>query len=218
MVHVRKRTAILVSGRGSNMVRLIEAAREPDYPAEISLVAANRPDAPALAIAQAANIPVWSQDSRTYQACPAEFDTALEAALAAHGIDLVCLAGFMRRLGPAFCARWAGRALNIHPSLLPSFPGLDTHAAALAAGVKLHGCTVHVVSAELDRGPIVAQAAVPVFDDDTPERLAARVLAAEHRLYPRVLRLLAAGALRIEGHRVLGADHAAEVARCVPST
>ena len=182
-------TAILISGRGSNMAALIEAAKAPGFPARIALVLSNKAEAGGLAIARAAGVPV----------------AVIEHRLERHGIELICLAGFMRLLTPGFCAAWEGRMINVHPALLPSFKGLDTHARALAAGVKLHGCTTHFVTAGMDEGPIAMQAAVPVRDDDTETTLAARVLAEEHRIYPETLRLLASGALRLENGRVVGA-------------
>jgi phosphoribosylglycinamide formyltransferase-1 len=198
---VRKRTAILISGRGSNMAALIEAARGPDYPAEISLVISNRSDALGLDRASAAGITTQIVDHTRFGKDRAAFDAALDETLRARAIDIVCLAGFMRLFTPDFVTRWEGRMLNIHPSLLPSFPGLDPHGQALRAGVKVSGATVHFVIPEMDAGPIIAQAAVPVYDDDTAETLAERVLAAEHKLYPQALRLLAEGRLKIAGGR-----------------
>lgn len=196
----RRRTAVLISGRGSNLQALIDAAAAPDYPAEIVLVLSNLPDAKGLERAEAAGIPTRVIPHRDYET-RAAFEVALTEALSQTGADLVCLAGFMRVLTEAFVGRWQGRLINIHPSLLPAFPGLDTHARALAAGVKLHGCSVHLVSAEVDKGPIIGQAAVPVLPEDDEAALAARVLEAEHRLYPLCLRLLAADRVRIEGSR-----------------
>ena len=187
----RKRVAILISGRGSNMAALIEAAKAADYPAEIALVVSNRPDAAGLQRAKAAGITTAVVDHVRYGKDREAFERALQAVLEAHRIDLVCLAGFMRLLSPWLVARWQGRLLNIHPALLPAFKGLDTHRRALAAGVKIHGASVHLVVAELDSGPIVAQEAVPVREDDTVETLSARVLAVEHRIYPQALNLLA---------------------------
>jgi len=190
---MRRRTAILISGRGSNMAALIDAARDPDYPAEIALVLANRADAAGLALAEQEGIATRVIAHKPFGRDRAGHEAALDAALRTVGIELVCLAGYMRLLTPFLVGRWAGRMLNIHPSLLPAFPGLHTHARALEAGVKLHGCTVHLVTEATDAGPIVAQAAVPVLADDTEARLAARVLAQEHRIYPLALGLLAAG-------------------------
>jgi phosphoribosylglycinamide formyltransferase-1 len=185
---VKRRVAILISGRGSNMAALIEAAAQPDYPAAIALVLSNVPGAPGLARAACAGIATATIDHRVFGKDRERFEQALQAELERHGVELVCLAGFMRVLTPWFIERWHGRLLNIHPSLLPAFPGLDTHARARAAGVREHGCTVHLVVPEVDAGPIIAQARVPVLPDDTVETLAARVLAEEHRLYPAALR------------------------------
>lgn len=198
----KARVAILISGRGSNMVSLIEAARAPDYPAEIVLVLSNRPEAAGLARAAEEGIPARAIDHRAFPD-RASFDAALDAQLRAAGIDLVCLAGFMRIFTPGFVEDWAGRMLNIHPSLLPLFKGMHTHAQALAAGVRLHGCTVHFVVPDLDAGPIVAQAAIPVREGDDPERLAARVIVQEHRLYPAALALVAGGRATLAGDRVV---------------
>lgn len=189
----RKRVAVLISGRGSNMAALIAASQVPDYPAEIVLVVSNRPEAAGLAQARAAGIATTVVDHTAFAGDREAFDRALDAELATAGIELICLAGFMRLLTPWFVNRWNGRLLNIHPSLLPQFKGLHTHRRALAAGVKRHGATVHFVVAELDSGPIVAQDTVPVLESDTEETLAARVLEAEHRLYPAALRQVAEG-------------------------
>ena len=186
----RRRVAVLISGRGSNMASLIEAAQDPAYPAEIVLVVSNRPEAGGLERARAAGIATAVVDHKGHPD-RASFDAALDATVRQHGIEIVCLAGFMRILTPGFVESWAGRMLNIHPSLLPAFKGTDTHARALAAGVSKHGCTVHFVTPELDSGPIVAQAEVPVLPNDTEDALAARVLAQEHLLYPRALALVA---------------------------
>jgi phosphoribosylglycinamide formyltransferase-1 len=209
----RKRVAVLISGRGSNMAALIAAAREPDYPAEIALVVSNRPAAAGLKAAEAAGIATTVVDHAPYGKDREAFERAVDEELAAHRIELVCLAGFMRQLTPWFVRRWHGRLINIHPSLLPAFKGLDTHARALAAGVKIHGASVHFVTEDLDSGAIIAQAAVPVRDDDTAETLAARVLAAEHRIYPLALKLVAAKRARIvDGHcRIDGAAFAETV-------
>jgi phosphoribosylglycinamide formyltransferase-1 len=187
----RRRVAILISGRGSNMSALISAAKAADYPAEISLVISNRPDAAGLARAQAESIPTAVVDHQTYGKDREAFERALQAVLEAHRIELVCLAGFMRLLSPWLVERWRGRMLNIHPALLPAFKGLDTHRRALAAGVNVHGATVHLVAAEVDSGPIIMQEAVPIVTGDSVETLAARVLEAEHRIYPEALKLLA---------------------------
>ncbi|CAA2159566.1 Phosphoribosylglycinamide formyltransferase [Methylobacterium brachiatum] len=203
----KTRVAVLISGRGSNMVALIEAAKDPAYPAEIVLVLSNRPDAAGLARAAEAGIPARTIDHKAFPD-RASFDAALDAELRAADIDLVCLAGFMRIFTPGFVAGWAGRMLNIHPSLLPLFKGTHTHAQALEAGVRLHGCTVHFVVPELDAGPIVAQAAIPVRQGDDPDSLAERVIVQERRLYPAVLALVAGGRARLEGDRVVIADAA----------
>jgi len=187
------RTAVLISGRGSNMVSLLDAAAEPGYPAEIVLVLSNRPDATGLGHARARGVEALCVDHRLHGRDRAAHEAALQAALQARGIGLVCLAGYMRLLTLYFVNAWAGRMLNIHPSLLPAFPGLDTHARALAAGCKLHGCTVHLVTEAVDAGPILAQAAVPVLPGDDADSLAARVLRQEHLLYPLALRLFTAG-------------------------
>ena len=184
---MRRRTAILISGRGSNMAALIDAARDATFPAEIVLVLSNRPDAAGLATARAAGIRAEVIDHRDFGRDRAAHEAAIDAALRAASIEILCLAGYMRLLTPLLVSTWEGRMLNIHPSLLPSFTGLDTHARALAAGVKLHGCTVHLVTEEMDAGPILAQAAVPVIPGDTEDALATRVLRQEHRLYPAAL-------------------------------
>ncbi len=189
----KKRVAVLISGRGSNMVALIEAAKAADYPAAVVLVVSNRPDAAGLMRAREAGVATTIVDHRPFGEDRAAFERALDDELAAHRVDLVCLAGFMRLLTPAFARRWSGRMLNIHPALLPQFKGLHTHRRALEAGVKRHGATVHFVVAEMDSGPIVAQDSVPVLEGETEESLARRVLEVEHRLYPRALRLVAEG-------------------------
>jgi len=199
---MKKRTAILISGRGSNMVSLIEAASAPDFPAEIALVVSNRPDAGGLARARAAGLATTVVDHTEF-ATRVAFEARLHAQLMDARIDLVCLAGFMRMLTGGFVDRWQDRLLNIHPSLLPAFPGLDTHQRVLDQGVLITGCTVHFVRVEMDSGPIIAQAAVRVLPGDTAETLGARVLAAEHRLYPHALRLVASGEARVEPGRVL---------------
>jgi phosphoribosylglycinamide formyltransferase 1 len=198
----RKRVAVMVSGRGSNMTALIEAARTDGYPAAIALVLSNKPEALALDVARREGIETVALSHRGFDGREA-YDRAVQAELDAHGIELVALAGFMRLLSPWFCEHWKGRMINIHPSLLPAFKGLDTHVRALAAGVRIHGCTAHFVDPEMDTGPIIRQGAVPVLDQDTAETLAARVLDVEHQVFPEALRLLASGALRIEGRRVL---------------
>ena len=189
----RKRVAILISGRGSNMAALIEAARDPAFPAQIALVISNRPDAGGLGLARAAGVETAVLDHRPFGQDRPAFETALQAILDQHRIALICLAGFMRLFTAQFVQRWHGRMLNIHPSLLPAFPGLDPHGQALRAGAKTSGATVHFVIPQTDAGPIIAQESVAVLPDDTPESLAARVLAVEHRLYPLALRLVAEG-------------------------
>ncbi len=197
----RRRVGVLISGRGSNLHALVEAARSANYPAEIALVVSNVPGAGGLDIARAAGIATATVDHKAFKGRE-PFEAALDEALRGAGIELVCLAGFMRLLTPGFVEAWRDRMINIHPSLLPSYPGLDTHARALAEGVRIAGCTVHFVRAKMDVGPIVAQAAVPVLPDDDEAKLAARVLAAEHLLYPAALRLVASGRARVEGDRV----------------
>jgi phosphoribosylglycinamide formyltransferase 1 len=193
----RKRVAILISGRGANMAALIVAARNPDYPAEIAVVLSNRPNALGLQRANAEGVATAVVDHAAFGKDKAAFERVVAAHLETHRVDIVCLAGFMRLLTPDFVSSWSGRMLNIHPSLLPSFKGLHTHERALEAGVKIHGATVHYVVPELDSGPVIAQAAVPVLDGDTPDTLAARVLAAEVRLYPLALSLVAEGRSRV---------------------
>ncbi len=197
----KTRVAVLISGRGSNMVALVEAARAPDFPAEIVLVLSNRPDAAGLARAAEAGIATAAIDHKEF-ADRESFDAALQAKLVEAGTEFVCLAGFMRIFSAGFVEEWAGRMINIHPSLLPLFRGTHTHAQALAAGVRLHGCSVHYVIPELDAGPIVAQAAVPVRPGDDPDSLAERVIVEERRLYPKALALVASGRARLEGGRV----------------
>lgn len=198
----RARLALLISGRGSNMAAILAAAG-PDYPAEPVLVLSNRADAAGLEVAKARGVPTAVVESRAFKGDRTGFEAAMEAELVRHGVEIIALAGFMRVLTPNFVRRWEGRLINIHPSLLPAFPGLDTHARALAAGVRLHGCTVHLVTAGVDEGPILAQAAVPVLPRDTEASLAARVLAEEHKLYPAALSWLAAGRVRLEGGRAV---------------
>jgi formyltetrahydrofolate-dependent phosphoribosylglycinamide formyltransferase len=184
---VKRRVAVLISGRGSNMRSLIAAAADPAFPAGVVLVVSNNPAAAGLGFAAEAGIATVAIDHRPYRGDRGAHEAAIDAALRAHEIETVCLAGYMRLLTPWLVGRWNGRMLNIHPSLLPAFPGLETHARALAAGARLHGCTVHLVTDKMDDGPILAQAAVPVLPGDDAERLAARVLAQEHRLYPLAL-------------------------------
>jgi phosphoribosylglycinamide formyltransferase-1 len=196
---MKRRVAILISGRGSNMVALIEAARLADFPAEIVVVISNRTDAGGLEKARQSGIAALTIESQRFGKDRAAFEAALQSALDQHNIDLICLGGFMRLLTAEFVQRWFGRMLNIHPSLLPSFPGLDPQGQALRAGVKISGATVHFVIPETDAGPILMQGAVAVSDDDTADTLAARILQVEHRIYPDALRLVASGKTRIEG-------------------
>jgi phosphoribosylglycinamide formyltransferase 1 len=197
----RRRVAILISGRGSNMAALIATARAADYPAEIALVLSNRPDAEGLATAQAAGLATAAVDHTPFGKDREAFELVMQRELAAQRIDLICLAGFLRLLTPGFVERWQGRMLNVHPALLPAFKGLDTHERALAAGVRIHGATVHFVVPEMDAGPVIAQGALAVRDDDTAETLAARVLAIEHKIYPAALRLVAEGRVHIADGR-----------------
>lgn len=197
----RKRVSILISGRGSNMMSLVEAARAPDYPAEIVAVISNRPDAAGLMWAAGQGIPAVALDHKQF-ATRTAFEAKLHSALLDHGTELICCAGFLRMLTGGFIDRWRDRQLNIHPSLLPSFPGLDTHQRAIDAGVRLAGCTVHFMRLEMDTGPIVAQAAVPVLSGDTAETLGARVLAAEHKIYPRALALVASGRALVKDEKM----------------
>ncbi|WP_421723905.1 phosphoribosylglycinamide formyltransferase [Bauldia sp.] len=199
---MKRRVGILISGRGTNMAALIAAAASRRYPAAIGLVVSNRPDAPGLAIAADAGIETAVVDHTAYPTKPA-FEGAVSLALEAADIEIVCLGGFMRLLSPDFVDKWLDRLINIHPSLLPAFTGLNTHARALDAGVKLHGCTVHFVRAAMDDGPIIAQAAVRVLPGDTAETLARRVLAVEHRLYPLALGWVARDAVRVVDERVV---------------
>jgi len=198
----KKRLAILISGRGSNMRALVEAARQPDYPADVVAIIASRPEAAGLAWARGQGLPATVIDHKAYASREA-FDAAVDQVLVEAGVELVALAGFMRIQGADFVRKWQGRQLNIHPSLLPAFKGLRPQAQALAAGVKISGCTVHFVSDDLDGGPIIAQAAVPVSEDDSPDSLAERILCAEHRLYPQALALVASGRARLCQGRVL---------------
>ena len=196
---MKRRVAILISGRGSNMAALIQAAAAKDFPAEIAVVISNRADAGGLEKAKANGVPILTIESKPFAANRAAFETVLQSALDQNKIELICLGGFMRLFTAEFVQRWYGRMLNIHPSLLPSFPGLDPHGQALRAGVKISGATVHFVTPETDAGPILMQGAVAVRDGDTPETLAARILGVEHRIYPDALRLVASGRVRLEG-------------------
>jgi len=188
----RAKVAVLISGRGSNMTALIEAAKAPDCPYAVVLVLSNKPDAEGLTLAAAAGVPTLAIDHRPFGANREAHERALDAALREAGVEYVALAGYMRVLTPFLVAAWAGRMINIHPSLLPKYPGLDTHRRAIEAGDAEAGCTVHLVTPGVDEGPILDQARVPVLPSDTPETLAARVLTAEHALYPRALAKLVA--------------------------
>lgn len=194
------RVAVLISGRGSNLKALLDTCLTPGFPAEIVAVISNRPEAAGLKHAQAMGVSAIALDHKAHDSRE-DFDDALHEALRIAGAEFICLAGYMRLLTPGFIARWADRIINIHPSLLPAFRGLQAHEQAIAAGVKLAGCTVHIVRAEVDSGPIIAQAAVPVLDDDDAASLAARVLEAEHKIYPLALKLIAEQRVRIVGDR-----------------
>lgn len=205
----KTRVGILISGRGSNMQALIEAAKNPDYPAEIALVISNRPKAKGIEFAKENNIPVKIIDHKSFDSRD-EFDHELNQALKEAKIDLVCNAGFKRLLGKDFVEKWRNKQLNIHPSLLPAFKGLNTHERALETDVKIAGCTVHFVRFEMDEGPIIAQAAVPVLQDDTAETLGARVLKAEHQIYPEALKKVASGLVKVVGERLVDKSHCQE--------
>ncbi|MDG3444014.1 phosphoribosylglycinamide formyltransferase [Nitrospirillum amazonense] len=198
----RLKLGVLISGRGSNLQALLNATTAPDFPATVALVLSNKADAAGLERARGAGIPALALPHKDYADKPA-FEQAMTHALEDAGVQLVCLAGFMRLLSPWFVDHWRDRLINIHPSLLPAFPGIDTHQRALDAGVRFHGCTVHYVRSEVDSGPIVAQAAVPVQADDTADTLSARVLTAEHELYPLAVRLIAEGRVSVEGNRAV---------------
>jgi phosphoribosylglycinamide formyltransferase 1 len=196
---MKRRVAILISGRGSNMAALIEAARARDFPAEIVVVISNRADAGGIELARANGVAAVSIESKSFGRDRAVFEAVLQSKLDQHKVELICLGGFMRLFTAEFVQRWHGRMLNIHPSLLPSFPGLEPQAQALRAGVKISGATVHFVIPETDAGPILMQGAVGVRDDDTPETLGQRILQIEHRIYPEALRLVAGDKIRLEG-------------------
>ncbi|HCF17032.1 MAG TPA: phosphoribosylglycinamide formyltransferase [Rhodospirillum rubrum] len=198
----RKRVAVLISGRGSNMEALIAACADPAFPAGIVSVISNRADAKGLERAQAAGLSTTVIDHKAF-AGREPFEAALSAHIEAVGADIICLAGFMRLLTAGFVTRWQDRMINIHPSLIPAFRGLHTHERVIEAGVRVHGCTVHFVRAEMDDGPIIVQAALPVRPDDTADSLGARVLTREHQIYPLALRLLAEGKVRVEGNRAI---------------
>jgi phosphoribosylglycinamide formyltransferase-1 len=194
---MKKRVAVLISGRGSNMTALIDAAKAQDYPAEIVLVVSNRPDAAGLVRARDAGIATTLIDHTVFGKDREAFERALDDELRTNRIEIICLAGFMRLLTPWFVDRWSGRMINIHPALLPQFKGLDTHRRALEAGVEEHGATVHFVSVGMDEGPVIVQRSVPVLTSDTEATLAARVLKVEHEIYPQALRLVAEGSARL---------------------
>jgi phosphoribosylglycinamide formyltransferase-1 len=196
------KTAVLISGRGSNLKALIDACAANGFPAEIVLVISNIADAGGLAYARATKIPTAVIPHKDYSSRES-FDDAMEKRLREAGSEVICLAGFMRILSDAFVRRWNGRLINIHPSLLPAFKGTQVHERVLSAGAKVSGCSVHYVVPELDSGPIIAQAEVPVLPSDTPDTLAARVLEQEHKLYPRALRMIADGRVRLENGRVV---------------
>jgi phosphoribosylglycinamide formyltransferase 1 len=199
----RRRVAVLISGRGSNLQALLDRSVQPDAAFEVALVVSNRAEAPGLARAVAAGIAALTIDDRKFPDREA-FESELDRALDRAGVEIVCLAGFLRVLTAGFAQRWRDRLVNIHPSLLPAFPGLHTHAQALAAGVRVHGCTVHLVRAEVDRGPILVQGVAPVLAGDDAAVLGARVLQLEHRCYPLALEMLASGALTLHGDQVDG--------------
>lgn len=201
----RKRVGILISGRGSNMQSLVRAMREPGFPAEPAVVISNRPEALGLSWADEQGLKAVAIDHRQY-ANRMAFEARLHQALLDGGVELICNAGFMRLLTGAFVDRWRDRQLNIHPSLLPAYPGLHTHKRVLEDGTLITGCTVHFVRLEMDSGPIVAQAAVPVAPGDTEETLAARVLEAEHKIYPEALRMVASGEVRVENETAVFSD------------
>lgn len=206
----RRKIAVMISGRGSNMNALIAAALKPDYPGQIVLVVSDRSDAPGLERAREFGIPAQAVSRKDF-AGKAEHEAAIQAVLTQAGADLVCLAGYMRLLSRDFVHAWKGRMINIHPSLLPSFKGLDTHHRAIAAGCRIHGASVHFVTEDMDEGPVIAQAAVPVLSDDTPETLAARVLQVEHKLYPAALERLIRGEIRLTGDGLAAGSGATSV-------
>jgi len=204
MAHPLK-IAIFISGRGSNMLSLLQVCKSPDFPATPVVIVSNQPDAPGLQSAQKAGIATAVLERSEYPSRQA-YDSSLNDILNKQGVELICLAGFMQILSKDFVENWHNQIINIHPSLLPSFKGLDTHQRALDAGVKFSGCTVHYVRYEMDTGPIIAQAVVPVAEEDTADTLAARVLEQEHRIYPQALKLVATGAVRVEGERLISKE------------
>ncbi|QIG50718.1 phosphoribosylglycinamide formyltransferase [Nordella sp. HKS 07] len=211
----RKKTGILISGRGSNMQALVKAARDPAFPAEIVVVISNRASASGLDFAKAEGIATEVVDHKAHASREA-FDAELDAALKRHGAELVACAGFMRIMTEGFVQRWRDRMINIHPSLLPAYKGLHTHERALADKVTRHGCSVHFVRSDVDSGPLIAQASVPVLKSDTPETLAARVLDAEHKIYPRALAVVASGAVRVEGETLVAAKPGLHIPLTIP--
>lgn len=210
------KVAILISGRGSNMQALVRATREAGFPAEIACVISNDPAAAGLEWARENGVTAEVLDHKRFGKDRRKFEEALTAAIEKHGCQLVMLAGFMRLLTPFFVDHWRDRLVNIHPSLLPAFTGLHVHEQVIAYGAKFTGCTVHFVRAEMDHGPIIAQAAVPVHQDDTPDSLAARVLESEHKIYPMALRLIAEGRVNLHDERVFIADVKAPESVCNP--
>jgi phosphoribosylglycinamide formyltransferase-1 len=211
----RKRTGILISGRGSNMEALIRAARDPAYPAEIVVVISNRADAKGLDFAEAQGVKTEVVDHKAHGSRD-DFDRALDAALKRHEVELVACAGFMRVMTKELVETWRDRMINIHPALLPAYKGLHTHERALADGATRHGATVHFVRHDVDSGPIIAQACVPVLKTDTPDTLAQRVLDAEHKIYPKALALVASGAIRVEGENIIAASPGIELPVFLP--
>lgn len=217
MTTQKKRVAVLISGRGSNMLALLEAAGDPNYPAEFVGVISDNPDAKGLAIASAHGISTAAFPRRDYPSKEAH-DAAIDAELERLEADIVCLAGYMRLLTPGFARKWAGKMVNIHPSLLPLFKGLDTHNRAIESGMRVHGCSIHFVTPELDDGPVIAQAVVPILPTDNADSLAARVLTVEHKLYPLAVRLLALGKARMENDKAVLTGVAAEGALMSPGS
>lgn len=215
-MRARKKVGILISGRGSNMQALVKAARDPAYPAEIVVVISNRPAAPGLDFAKAQGIATEALDHKSHTSREA-FDQALDAALKRHHVELVACAGFMRIMTESFVDQWRDRMINIHPSLLPAYKGLHSHERALADGATRHGCTVHFVRSDVDSGPIIAQATVPVLRNDTADTLAARVLDAEHKIYPRALAVIASGAFRVDGEKVTATSPGVRLPIIIPA-
>lgn len=211
----RKKTGILISGQGSNMQALVKAARDPDFPAEIVVVIANRASAPGLDFAKAEGIATEVVDHKAHASREA-FDAEIDAALKRHDAELIACAGFMRIMTEGFVQRWRDRMINIHPALLPAYKGLHTHERALADKVTRHGCSVHFVRSDVDSGPLIAQASVPVLKSDTLETLAARVLDAEHKIYPRALALVASGAVRVEGETLIATKPGLRIPLTIP--